>query len=332
MLENYAENLILPAYLDFTEATGNLQSKVDVFCNEPNSENLLKAREAFIETALKWQFANSFNFGPAGESGLQKSLIEEIAAFPLNIDKTENYIKAGDYTFNNFDRDTRGLFAIDYLLFVHSTDSIISIFNQNNYKLYLKKCADEIKNKAVFVSNSWQSGYKQSFINNNGTDIGSSTSYFYNEFLKSFEALKNFKLAIPLGLRPGQTKPLPKNVEAFYSGISIKLAKAHWQALKYIWDGIGFKNNNPNGIGLKEYLESVEGGKELISSTVAQMAAVDNAFNQLNDNERLSDLILNDFNKVNAVHIELQKQTRFFKSDLSSLIGIAITYSSGDGD
>jgi len=32
------------------------------------------------------------------------------------------------------------------------------------------------------------------------------------------------------------------------------------------------------------------------------------------------------------MHIYCQNTTRFQKSDLSSLIGIAITYSSGDGD
>jgi hypothetical protein len=31
-------------------------------------------------------------------------------------------------------------------------------------------------------------------------------------------------------------------------------------------------------------------------------------------------------------HTELQKHTRFFKSDMSSLLGLAITFSSGDGD
>jgi uncharacterized protein len=35
---------------------------------------------------------------------------------------------------------------------------------------------------------------------------------------------------------------------------------------------------------------------------------------------------------VDALHTELQKHTRFFKSDMSSLLGIAITFSSGDGD
>jgi hypothetical protein len=46
----------------------------------------------------------------------------------------------------------------------------------------------------------------------------------------------------------------------------------------------------------------------------------------------LSTAISNDFNRVDEVHTELLKLTRFYKSDLSSLIGIAVTYSSGDGD
>jgi hypothetical protein len=32
------------------------------------------------------------------------------------------------------------------------------------------------------------------------------------------------------------------------------------------------------------------------------------------------------------IHTELQKNTKNFKSEMSSLLGIAITYASGDGD
>jgi len=42
-------------------------------------------------------------------------------------------------------------------------------------------------------------------------------------------------------------------------------------------------------------------------------------------------MLQNDLN-IEALYHELQIHTRYFKSDMSSLLGITITYSSGDGD
>mgnify|MGYP007059449494 CR=1 FL=1 len=46
----------------------------------------------------------------------------------------------------------------------------------------------------------------------------------------------------------------------------------------------------------------------------------------------MSELITTDAGRLENLHTEMQKLTRFFKSELSSLLGISITYSSGDGD
>jgi hypothetical protein len=47
---------------------------------------------------------------------------------------------------------------------------------------------------------------------------------------------------------------------------------------------------------------------------------------------RLDSLITTNPQPAIDLHTELQRHTRFFKSDLSSLLGLTITYSSGDGD
>lgn len=332
MLENYANNSIAPAYAQLLVQTERLNSAIAGFVQNPANNTLQAAQTALENALMAWQKANAFNFGPAGEAGIKKSLNEEIGVFPITVSKTENFISNGDTSFANFDRDTRGFYAIDYLLFSKSADSVVADFANTNRKNYLVACANHLLRNITPVNNAWQGGYKAEFISNTGTDIGSSTSVFYNEYVKSFEALKNFKFGVPLGLRPGQTQPLPGNVEAYYSGLSVKLALAHWQAVKSIWNGISLTNPAQDGIGLKAYLQTVTGGEALVGSTQAQMAAVDFAFSQLNVNQKLSEQISSNFTRVNAVHTELQKQTRFLKSDLSSLIGVAITFSSGDGD
>jgi hypothetical protein len=181
------------------------------------------------------------------------------------------------------------------------------------------------------VADAWNGNYKSQFLNANGTESGSSTSTFYNEFVKSFEALKNFKVGLPLGKRPGQTNVMPELVEARYSGKSLEFLKLHIQNLDQIWKGKPY-NSDVDGVGFKEYLESVEGGRELIILSESQMMNVTKAVNEIPTTARFSELLTAEPFKIETLHTELQKQTRFFKSDMSSVLGIAITYSSGDGD
>ena len=332
LLAQAADNIIMPA-MEATYMTAfNLQNATTDFVNNPTASNLLIAQEKWKLMASNWQNINMFNFGPAGEMGVNKSLNEEAGTFPINTTKIENYILANDTSFNNFDRDARGIYAIEFLLFglnqnltEITKDYALSPFRRD----YLKACVNKLNQQIGQVYNAWNGSFINEFKSNSGTDIGSSISSFYNEFLKSYEGLKNFKFGIPLGLRPGQTAVAPEKVEAYYSGYSLELAFAHWSQLKNIWEGRGL--NGKKGIGFKDYLATISGGNTLIEATEIQMAQIDKAFGNI-PHKPLSKNIQDDFEKVNVVHTELQKHTRFFKSDLSSLIGIAITYSSGDGD
>jgi predicted lipoprotein len=329
MLINYADKLIMPAFQDAEVAMRQLRNAVQQFCNNPSQTTLADARNAFKQAGIAWQYVNGYNFGPAGEMGLRKTLNEEIGTFPITATKIESYISNNDTSFNNFDRDSRGLFAIDFLLFENEDTQLLAKYAEQNRKNYLLRCANHAYASISAVSNQWPT-YRSEFINSTGTDIGSSTSIFYNEFLKNFEGLKNFKFGVPLGLRPGQNTTLPANVEAYYSGFGAPFAKEHWKACKQIWEGQS--KSGENGLGLREYASSVVGGEMLVNNTIAQHAAIDAAFAQLPDSLKLSQLIQIQFSTVNTVHTELQKHTRFYKSDLSSLIGVSVTFSSGDGD
>lgn len=332
MLTNYADNLIIPSYTALLTKVDVLKHNINLMIKpESTAEQLLQVREAWFEVAQQWQFCNSYNFGPAGEMGIKKGLNEEIATFPIAETKLINFINANDTAFANFDRDTRGIYAIEYLLYTPglSNNQILDSIKNNTNKInYLNALIGNVRKNVGDVVTQW-SAYRGNFMSNKGTDIGSSTSMLYNEFLKSYEGLKNYKFGIPLGRRPGQTEPLPQQVEAYYSGISTSLAKLHWQSVKQIWEGMAA--NGADGPGFKEYLQNVPGGNDLISLTQTQVAAVDAKLNLL-PATKLSDAISQQFNVVDDVHTELQKTTRFFKSDMSSLLGIAITYSSGDGD
>jgi uncharacterized protein len=331
MLQNFADHIIKPQLLELQISVNALKVSADAFAVNPTGENLSACQNAWVEAYSDWQFANAFNFGPGGEDGLRKGLIEEAGTFPVNVTKIENNITAGNTNMGDFNRDARGFLAVEYLIFNLQDDNeqLLSDF-ESNRGTYLKALVQRLKTQIDDVVSVWSGNYAAEFVSNNGTDVGSSTSQLYNEFVRSFEAIKNFKIALPLGLRPGQTQTEPQLVEAYYSGRSLAMAKLHLAAIANIWHGKSREGSD--GVGFREYLQSVTGGEELIASTEAQLANVSAALNVIPENERLSVLIDTEFSEIESFHTELQKQTRYFKSDMSSLLGIAITFSSGDGD
>lgn len=334
MLKNYAENLILPSYKDAQSALDTLISNIDAFANNTTISNLENVQNSWVRAYSEWQYAKIYNVGPAAEAGFNKSLDEEVSTFPVSSLKIDDILATSQFNQNDFNRDTRGFLAIEYLLFAGinvDNNSVLSLFqNQSFRKVYLKECALHIKSKIDNVTSKWESAYLAEFTQNQGTDVGSSTSQLYNEFVKSFETNKNFKIELPLGLRPGQTQSEPQLVEAYYSGLSITFLKIHIQAIENTY--YGKSKNGAKGLGFIDYLKSVTGGANLVESTLTQWSNVLSTLNVIPESTPLSELINSNPQIVDDFRLELQKHTRFFKSDMSSLLGIAITFSSGDGD
>ncbi|TAG85226.1 MAG: hypothetical protein EAZ20_15780, partial [Bacteroidetes bacterium] len=120
-------------------------------------------------------------------------------------------------------------------------------------------------------------------------------------------------------------------VEAYYSGISSEAVKAHVAIIEKIWKGVS--KDSEKAIGFEAYLLTVEGGKALTEQTKLQQETLARTIAaELPTSERLSLLIETKPASVEKVLTELQKGIRFYKSDMSSLLGISITYTSGDGD
>ncbi len=333
MLDNYAKNLIQPSYDQVHTKLSSIQAIAEGFNTVLSAEVLVVLQDAWVSTYAEWQYANAFNFGPAGEAGLRKGLIEEVGTFPASETKIEATIAAGTWNFNNFDRDARGFLAVEYLIFGknQSNDEIVAAFaNSADRRAYLTALIQNIHERVGEVRTAWNGSYRQQFVENAGTDVGSSTAQLYNEFVRSFEAIKNFKLGLPLGIRPGQTQAEPQLVEAYYSGQSLEMMKKHLAAIEDIW--LGRSKSGQQGIGFRAYLESVQGGPELVASTETQLAALKAALNAIPASPTLAEQIAGGSPEVQALYVEFSKMTRFFKSDMSSLLGIAITFSSGDGD
>lgn len=331
LLRNVAQNIALPSFTKASNSVERMYSAIEALTATPSLSALEQARTSWMEAYSLWQPCQLFNFGPAESS--TGSLTENIGTFPISTAKIENYITKADTSFRNFDRDSRGFLCIEYLLFSGEATQIIAALNNSPSRCaYLRSVARDVKTRLSDVKVAWSIHFALDFATDNSTSTGSSISELFNEFNKSFENLKNFKVALPLGLRAGQASSEPTKVEAYYSNQSRLFLELHLQAIESVWLGRSISNSEKDSVGFEEYLNAIPGGTRLVEDTKVQLAAVHSAFERIPANASLSHLAQSNDKDFIALHTELQKLTRFFKSEMSSLMGIAITYASGDGD
>lgn len=331
MLDDLSSKLIVPAYARLDTTSLTLQDAVEHFTVNPTSATLQTVKDAWLACAEAWSGAVSFDFGPA--ETLYGNLSVNVGTFPADSAGIEGFVIAGDTLLQNYERDTRGLYGIEYLVFGASHEAVVLAFKGNggaNRSAYLRSITRKMYTEIHDVYSAWISGYSQDFVSRNGTDAGSGTSELFNAMNMSFELIKNYKLGLPLGLRAGQSTAEPRKVEALYSGRSVDLIELHFLSILNIWEGRSLGGQKI--LGFRDYLLSVPNGNRLVTETELQRDAVLAALSAVPHTIPLSEQIISNPQPATALQTEMQKLTRFFKSELSSLTGLAITYASGDGD
>jgi predicted lipoprotein len=325
LLENIANNIILPAYSSCEASLGGLQEKNAAFIAEPTIESLAIVQEAFKETYIAFQRVKMFDFGPAATYNLKAA----INTYPVDTAKINNNIATGSYTLGSAaNTDAIGLPALDYLLFNGSQAEVIARFTTDplaeSYKAYLSDLLLKMTDEFTPVYTTWQSSYKTTFVDNIGTDVGSSLSILLNEFIKDLELLKNAKIGIPAGQFSGGLT-YPNFVEARYSEMSLTLANASISQLKNIYTGL-------SGLGFDDYLAFYEEDGAAIQS-----ADITLQFNTCMD--KISALptpfhegVSTEVDKFATAFQEIKKLVAFAKTDMTSVLGIVITFSDTDGD
>lgn len=336
MLVNIGNNIIVPGYEDFETQATLLQAAIADFGSNPDLSGLDAAQAALKSTWLSWQRISSYEFGPAA-SVILRTAVNTFPADPATIDAN---ITAGTWNLETASNiDARGLPALDYLLNGLGADdnAILDAYttavDSTERIAYISDLAADIKALATAVRTDWGSAglnYISGFTDKLGTDVGSSTGFLVNELNFDLEILKNPRLGIPVGIQTlGQA--LPEKVEAYYGGYSAELAVAHFDALADLYKGKSAAG--VDGYGLLEALRAIEApynGGLLADAIADQIASTKSALAALTD--PLSAQVTSDPTTVEAAYNEVKKMVTLWKTDMSSALGILITYQDNDGD
>lgn len=331
MLTNYADALVIPNFQQAKSSLDSLIQAYNAFTQNINEPNLLVVRQKFLAAYIQCQHIWTFEYGQA-----ENELIRiNFNTYPADTNQIHTNIASGTYDFalaSNL--DAKGLPALDFLLFGKnlSNTQVVNLFSSSaNRVTYVTNCLNEMQTKLNAVVSSWNSGYRNTFINSKGSEIGSSLGLMVNQLNFEVDLLKNGKIGIPLGKKSAGVI-YPEKCEAYYANtISVQLAKECLQNIENTY--LGRSKNGADGLGLDDYLDALK--VQHTSGTLN--AAIKNQFAIAKAKlaalpEPLSAYIVSNPTEVDAAYVEIVKLLVLLKTDMPSAIGIVITYQDGDGD
>jgi len=325
LLENYCDNIIIPGYHNFNEATIQLHDIVSDYAD--GSSSLYDCREELQSTWMSWQRVSPFAFGPAYNNLLNVT----VNTFPVDIAQIELDIENGSWNPPVSEFDHFGLPAIDYILNYknqHTDEEINRLLMLTNQLVAL----------STEVYNDWEQSYADDFKSSTGTELGSSLSSLLNAFNQIYEQnVRKQKLGLPVGISGSIDigYSLPENVEAYYANTySIELLYEALIAFEDLYNGDYYINGvKIEGVGLDDYLITLgeyDYGSALNDDILSQLASSKSAVLTLQN--PLSDYVVNNRSDAIDVYLELQALVVLWKVDMMGSLGVDIIYQDNDGD
>ncbi len=337
LLKNWSGNIIVPNYEQYKTAAAELNSAVGVFKGTTTTANLESVKTKWKAAYLAWQKVSMYEFGPAADIILRG----ETNIYPTDTTQLNDLIAQGSIDLSGANKlDVKGFPALDYLLNNGTSTEVVDLFKDSNTGSnrmnYLVELSKQINNNATAVHTKWSTAggdYSNQFNSAVGTDVGSSLGLLINTLNQHIERhLRDGKLGIPNGNRNFSATALPSHVEAPFKGdISVELAQTNLEAIELLY--LGNYNGNSSGLGLDDYLESLNakyGDGSLNGAIKTQFTACKNALKDVPSS--LKDNLISNKSKVDAAVKELQKLIVLHKTDVPSATGILITYQDNDGD
>ena len=338
MLENYGDNLILPGYALLRQRTETLRTRVQEFVATPTEVSLAAAQQAHRDAWLAWQGVSIYEFGP----GLELNLRRNINTFPTQYPKINTAIQSGNWDINGlYSHDIRGFSALDYLLYSETGDhtAILERFTTNaqaaNWKRFAQDVATHLHTQAEAAYNKWSpagGNYLGTFNTNTGNSASNSLSLLVNQIIQGFEVTKNKRVREPLGLESIDNQPAPRNVEAFYSGLSKELLLANLQAMENILKGTYASGD---GLGLTDYLQAhyTAGNTQtdLAKEIDEQLQVLQDGVSALTVPLRVS--VVENREELTRLYNEMVSFIALIKADMPSVLSVRVEdYGDIDGD
>ena len=333
ILENVTDNIILPAFEDFTEKIVALDQSVTSFAGTQSSVNLEEVQARWFEAYKVWQHIEMFNISKAEEV----FFVNKMNTYPASISKIENNISTNQYDLdaNNNNWVAQGFPTLDYLLFgLEDNNTNTLLFYQNNDNVahlnYLQDVVSQMVSITEIVAQDWNLT-RDTFVNSTANSATSSLNMLTNDFIYYFEkGLRTNKFGIPAGVFSA-SNVRAKKVEAYYeSSKSKELSLEALKAVKGFFKGETYNSNGGGGASLQSYLNYMTENEILSTAIITKFDDSEQLINNLDDN--YANQITTDNSLMVNVFNKLQEGVVLLKTDLLSVLSISVDYIDADGD
>lgn len=325
LLRNQVEQVVIPTMTTYAQHMADLSKAVENMENNITSVQIDIVRSEFKRAYVSYQAAAVHNYYATAN----QSLVETSNLFPIEESTLEELITNKTYDFNTSKNSrANGFPAIDFMLY-HS-DNTLEYFEENPLRLdFLQALVTAMKNKADVLVNQWNGNLKTNFVENGGTQLGSSISVQLNQTLLYYEKrIREDKIGIPIGrLGPNDTPilPSPNSIEAYHESRSsgnqeftLSLVKAAVQEMEDIY--LGSTRAEDNAMGYDDLLTARDqaGTDADIKSQYANIYAEIDRRSSIGENDQLYE--------------EIQNLITLYKSDLFPLLNVQDADGKNDGD
>lgn len=325
MLASIAEHVILPCNATFLDEVLLLSQEL----REVTAENLAASREQWRSTMQQWQRCHLFEVGDLR----MMILHNQISKVPLNHEFIDEYLEAHEVVdataVADFGSNSKGLFAIEYLLFAEDV-----LDNSRKLHLLASYGADLQKQAEALVA-MWD-GYESKFIaaDQNGRATQGSLNMLVNEMIAKLSNVVLDKLGTPMG-KLAYGEPQPHAAQGYMSGSSLEHIRSNIEAYRAALTGSW--QDEPQ-LALADYLEHIGAIYEQTGETLAEhlLARVDTALSAIDALEAmempLHQAVVDAPEDVDALYEAARMLLILTKVDMGNQMGVTVTFNDSDGD
>jgi len=324
-LRDIADKVIAPGYQDLAVRARALTNAVEQLAKAPDAKSLQAAGDAWSATLLAARRLQAFQAGPMTEREYASSFyywqvlpvrMEAVVESPRAIDKA---------MVDELGATTKGLFALEYLLFGRTNsepgaDALKLLAGSERRRSYTLALARDIEMKAGELARDWErsdaQGAKAKFVAGGQESL----NVLVNQLASTIESIAENRIKFVLSLPQPVSRQLDR-IEGSHSGTSLGGIVAMMEGVRTMYKG-------GDGSGLDDAVRQVNADleqrlEEKLDAALAALVGLESPLERAVVEKR--EEVQKAYEAVRALEIA-------FKTELPSVLGVTITFNSGDGD
>jgi hypothetical protein len=334
ILQQTAANVIQSSYEDLASKCGELKQQIDGLAAARTRAALARAQEAWTAAMLAARKIQACKAGPLAEREYA-STFYYWQVLPVRVESVLASTRALDESYlDELGATTKGLFALEYLLFERAPNSssantnaappepeLLAGTNAPRRCQFLGALARNVLARATALADDWRKSGGQSARTRFAAGGQQTVNLLVNQLAADLENIAEDHLHLLLQLPNPIARQLDR-IEGSRSGTSLKALLARLAGIRELYCGGA-------GPGLDDYLRSLnqplaQRVEEKFAAAVTQSQAIGSPLEEA--------MMTSHRGSVERAYEAVRDLELLFKVDLASALGVTITFNSNDGD